>query len=267
VFSLFVSAHALCFLFVARDKKKTPFPSKTNKTNKPKQKKIAGIILDNYARGRRRHLWLSTSGDLHLDAARDLRDLGVHVPVVNGVQTLDRETRALGLARDLQHGVLFSTYASLVSAGGKAGGRGSRTDQIVAWLLGDASGGAGAGGGAGASARASEFDGLVVFDECHKAKNFVAGKEAQSTKVATAVIELQRRLPNARVLYASATGVSEVSNMAYLLRLGLWGAGTAFADFDAFLSSMKTRGTSFLELLALELKAQGKYVARGLSFR
>ena len=29
------------------------------------------------------------------------------------------------------------------------------------------------------------FDGCIVFDECHKAKNFVPGKEAQSTKVST----------------------------------------------------------------------------------
>lgn len=44
---------------------------------------------------------------------------------------------------------------------------------MVDWLVG--------GGGAGGSREA--FDGLVVFDECHKAKNFVAGKEANSTKV------------------------------------------------------------------------------------
>lgn len=44
----------------------------------------------------------------------------------------------------------------------------------------------------------------------HKAKNFVPGKEGQSTKVAAAVIALQKTLPLARVLYASATGVSEV---------------------------------------------------------
>lgn len=43
-----------------------------------------------------------------------------------------------------------------------------------------------------------------------QAKNFVHGKEGQSTKVAAAVIELQKRLPRARVLYCSATGVSEV---------------------------------------------------------
>ncbi len=30
---------------------------------------------------------------------------------------------------------------------------------------------------------------------------------------------------------------------------------------------MKRRGVSFLEMLAMEMKAEGKYVARGLSFR
>lgn len=44
-----------------------------------------------------------------------------------------------------------------------------------------------------------------------QAKNFVPGQDSKSTKVAAAVIELQQRLPRARVLYCSATGVSEVS--------------------------------------------------------
>ena len=39
------------------------------------------------------------------------------------------------------------------------------------------------------------------MDECHKAKNFVPGKEAQSTKVAAAVLALQEALPKARVVY------------------------------------------------------------------
>jgi hypothetical protein len=55
--------------------------------------------------------------------------------------------------------------------------------------------------------------------------------------------------------------------MAYMERMGLWGPGSAFQDFEAFLDSMKHRGVSFLEMLAMELKSEGKYVARGLSFR
>lgn len=40
----------------------------------------------------------------------------------------------------------------------------------------------------------------IVFDECHKAKN------ASSTKMGKAVLDLQNKLPLARVVYASATG-------------------------------------------------------------
>lgn len=39
-----------------------------------------------------------------------------------------------------------------------------------------------------------------MFDECHKAKN------ATSTKMGKAVLDLQHKLPLARVVYASATG-------------------------------------------------------------
>jgi hypothetical protein len=55
----------------------------------------------------RRHLWLSTSTDLNVDAGRDLRDLDAHIPLINGCTGLDKGTRALGLAKDLQEGVLF----------------------------------------------------------------------------------------------------------------------------------------------------------------
>ncbi|WIA22798.1 hypothetical protein OEZ86_009751 [Tetradesmus obliquus] len=238
-----------------------------------KGRQIAGVILDNYIRGRRRHLWLSTSTDLHVDAGRDLRDLGAHIPLINGCAGLDRGTRALGLAKDLQEGVLFLTYSTLISAG--KGGR-SRMEQVVEWLVGGTnsspqpqagSSKAGDTAAAAAAAGAQAWDGLIVLDECHKAKNFTPGKEAQSTKVASAVIDLQAMLPNARVLYCSATGVSEVANMAYMERMGLWGPASPFPDFAAFLESMRKRGVSFMELLAMEMKAAGRYVARGLSFR
>lgn len=41
----------------------------------------------------------------------------------------------------------------------------------------------------------------------------------------------------------------QVGNMAYLTRMGLWGPGTAFTNFETFLDSMKQRGVSFLEML------------------
>ena len=51
-----------------------------------------------------------------------------------------------------------------------------------------------------------------------------------------------------------------------MARLGFWGRGTPFHD-AAFIDAMKHRGVGFLEMLAMEMKASGKYVSRGLSFR
>jgi len=49
-------------------------------------------------------------------------------------------------------GVLFSTYSTLI--GSARGTKSSRIDQIIKWCGGE------------------KFDGLLVFDECHRAKNF-----------------------------------------------------------------------------------------------
>lgn len=62
-------------------------------------------------------------------------------------------------------------------------------------------------------------------------------------------------------------GASEPRNLGYMERLGLWGPGnTAFPDFAAFLSAIGSRGVAALELVAMDLKAQGVYVARTLSY-
>jgi hypothetical protein len=61
-----------------------------------------------------------------------------------------------------------------------------------------------------------------------------------------AVIELQRRLPNARVLYVSATGATEASNLGYMQRLGLWGPGTSFVSKHEFIDLLQQQGISEL---------------------
>ena len=64
-----------------------------------------------------------------------------------------------GLPADFKEGVIFSTYATLVSSVNKSGAfsstKSSRLQQLVDWCGGE------------------DFDGCLVFDECHKAKNFV----------------------------------------------------------------------------------------------
>ena len=73
-------------------------------------------------------------------------------------------------------------------------------------------------------------------------------------------------MPKARVVYSSATGVTELNNLAYCERLGLWGKGSPFSGFEDFLNVVSKRGVFFLEMLAMELKRSGAYVSRGLSF-
>ena len=200
-----------------------------------KGRQLAGIILDQLSRGSKRHVWFSISSDLRTDAERDLHDLGCFVPVHDGCQGLDKSNKGFGLAREAQSGVLFSTYSTLISAtsGQKAKGA-SRLSQLVEWCGGPA------------------FEGCLLFDECHKAKNWT-GKEETSSKVAQAVLELQRVLPLARVVYCSATGASDLSNMAYMERLALWGPLSAFPDFESFCNGVTNRGVGGLESARAEV--------------
>lgn len=80
------------------------------------------------------------------------------------------------------------------------------------------------------------------------------------------MLELQRKLPKARIVYASATGASEPKNMAYMVRLGLWGQGTSFPEFKDFYEAVETRGVGAMEMVAIEMKLRGVYIARQLSF-
>jgi hypothetical protein len=216
-----------------------------------KGRQCAATILNCIARGRPRHLWFSVSRTLRYDAERDFQDLGAHgVQVIDGCQELDHRSKKT--FTKAPQGVLFSTYATLTSSGRKRNNS-TRLDAIVNWCL-------------SSSSSSSEFDGVIVFDECHRAKNFVPGKEESSSRVARCVMELQEKLPNARVIYCSATGVSEISNCAFMSRLGLWGKGTAFADYKSFVDDMNRRGVAALELLAMDMKASGAYVSRTLGF-
>ncbi|XP_055343644.1 protein strawberry notch homolog 1-like isoform X2 [Paramacrobiotus metropolitanus] len=214
-----------------------------------KGRTIAGIIYENWLLGRRKALWLSVNNDLKFDAERDLQDIGAgELPVHNLTKT---RYAALNSSENgkITKGVLYSTYSCLIGESSSPRTEcGTRIKQILKWC-----------GGA-------KFDGVLVFDECHRAKNLCPSAGGKPTKTGLAVLDIQRLLPKARVIYASATGASEPRNMAYMTRLGLWGEGTPFKDFFEFMSSIEKRGVGAMEMVAMDMKLRGMYIARQLSF-
>ena len=230
-----------------------------------KGRQIAAVLRDSMCRGRTRHLWVSVSRELVLDASRDLRDLGCHCQVHDGSELLNQTAnkgKGLGAGGDLGKGVLFVTYSLLVS------GQGRRMEEIIQWLSGDKTRSHTGKKRASTDFTQSQleieksFNGVIVFDEAHKAKNLEA-----DTHTAKLVLKLQERLCHARILYCSATGVSDIKHMVYANRLGLWGAGsTLYPTFQSFQQTLSSRGIGSLEMLALEMKQMGTFVARTLSW-
>jgi len=209
-----------------------------------KGRTIAGIIYENFLNGRRKSIWLSVSTDLKLDAERDLKDIGAKIPVyLLGKFTYGRRI-------NVDSGVIFTTYSGLVSKSQSLKGvLGSRMGQLTSWV-------------------GSDFDGVLVFDECHKAKNISMTKNKKTqSKAAEFAVEIQKRLPKARVVYASATGASETKHLGYMVRLGIWGEGTPFETFSDFCGAIEKRGVGAMELVAVDLKMRGSYIARQLSFK
>ena len=211
-------------------------------TGAGKGRQLASILMDRWLRGSRRHLWISESNALIEDARRDWQALGglaLDIQPLSKIKPNARIRKA--------DGILFASYATLRSGTGEK----TRLQQLLEWC-------------------SEEFEGLILFDEAH-AMGGVAGGEGRfgatkGSQQGVIGVELQNRLPRARVVYASATGASDVNNLAYAVRLGLWGEGTAFPDRTSFISRIHEGGIAAMELVARELKAMGVYTARALSY-
>ena len=214
-------------------------------TGAGKGRQVAGILLDNWLKGRRRAVWISKSDKLIDDAQRDWSALGQERLLITPLARFRQ-----GTPIRLDQGILFTTYATLRSDAREE--RVSRVQQIVDWL-------------------GRDFDGVIVFDESHALRN-AAGEKSQRgeqspSQQGRAGLRLQHALPDARVLYVSATGATTVHNLAYAQRLGLWGgADFPFATRAEFVEAIEAGGVAAMEVLARDLKALGLYAARSLSY-
>jgi hypothetical protein len=214
-------------------------------TGAGKGRQLAGILLDNWLQGRRRAVWISRSDKLIEDAQRDWTALGQDK---RHIVPIGRFRQGAPIA--LKEGILFVTYATLRSP--ERQGKASRLSQIIAWL------------GRG-------FDGVILFDEAHAMANAaVTSSERGARKPSQqgqAGLRLQHALPEARVVYCSATGATTVENLAYAQRLGLWGSEEfPFPTRESFVAAIQQGGIAALEVVARDLKSLGLYASRSLSY-
>ena len=255
-------------------------------------RQIAANILEHYRTGGMKVLWVSVSTDLREDAARDLRDLNVTQAIALAEEKLYPESATTlipmgDLDKMIGDSILFCTYSFLVSGSAKkyekfsgeskrkrkedtittpglnpdsnmqiktgtkslenvfGDRKKSRSWQILSWL----------GKDKGKSA-------LLIFDECHKAKN-LKSLDGMPSRSAQVVLELQKELPDAKVIYASATGASEPADLAYMERLGSF----KFDSMNAMVKIINKASHSGCEIASMGLKANGAYLCRSLSFK
>ena len=214
-----------------------------------KGRQLAGIILDNFNQGRTKAVWVSAKKELFEDAIRDWSDLGGDPDKVFNYTNATTRKKLPGM----NDGILFVTYDTL-KGGSKDKGetKGTKHIDVIEKWLGD------------------DFDGVIVFDESHKMANLKPTKKGfgktKASEIAIAGNKLQNDMKNARVVYASATGATNIENLAYAQRLGLWGEGTQFADEEDFITKIGSSGIAAMELVARDMKAMGVYLARSISY-
>ena len=214
-------------------------------TGAGKGRQSSGIILDNWLRGRRKALWISKSDKLLEDAQRDWSALGMERLLISPLSRFPQ-----GKPITLAEGILFTTYATLRSD--DRGEKVSRVKQIVNWL-------------------GADFDGVIIFDESHAMQNAAGGKgergDVAASQQGRAGLRLQHALPDARIVYVSATGATTVHNLAYAQRLGLWGGEDfPFVTRAEFVEAIEAGGVAAMEVLARDLRALGLYTSRSLSY-
>ena len=222
-----------------------------------KTRTIAGVLLDamNRKLGKGKALIVSKNSDLFDSAKSDFEPFGL----ADNLFELDEKGRKrLGFG----NGIAFTTYDGLtenyagtdakgnIRSAGKRGKTTSRYAELVRWL-------------------GKDFDGVIAFDEAHSAaKDDGSGPSPKGqVKRAQAVIDLQAALPNARILYLTATSAYDAGDLRFLQRMGLWGEGTGFRNLAEFSAAINKGGLSMMEMLTQGMKARGQYCSRSISFK
>lgn len=171
--------------------------------------------------------------------ARDERTRVAWVSASTRLQTdAYSELAAVGLSEEeRQECVCFASYSRLQAT--------ERSSSVAAWL-----------GGGGRA--------ILVLDESHMIRN----TRNVSAKSIVGLIEAVRRVRSLDVLYSSATACSLPKHCEYMEGLGLFGCSESpFARFEDLTRAFRKHGPALMELMAIDMRARGVYVARQLSVK
>ncbi len=214
-------------------------------TGAGKGRQSAGIILDNWLQGRRKAIWISKSDKLLEDAQRDWGALGMERLLVDTAVALPAGHRHPAWRRYPFHDLCHATVRR--PPGEAFAGQADR--RMVGLRL-----------------RRSDHFRRVPCDAERRRRRGARGDVAPSQQ-GRAGLRLQHALPDARVVYVSATGATTVHNLAYAQRLGLWGGEDfPFANRAEFVEAIENGGVAAMEVLARDLRSLGLYAARSLSY-
>ncbi|MCK9479845.1 MAG: strawberry notch family protein, partial [Firmicutes bacterium] len=218
-------------------------------TGTGKGRTIAATILDSVRRGDERAVWFSQNKDLYRDANRDITAVWGDKKTDTTINLFEGGKKA---DASLSNGnITYMTYSTLQQNYQDAD---SNLNKLIGSL-------------------GEDFNGVIVFDESHNISN-VGGEDSgrgrsKASKSAESAQELLARLPNAKALYVSATGIPKAERLPYLSRLGLWGDGTDFAtsgELIAAITQNPDAELALMETLSQMLKRKGLYVSRNLSY-
>ena len=210
-----------------------------------KTRTLLGIVLETHCRATkeeeerveprtcisRKHLWLTLNETLVKDAKRAIASLSDgRLPLIDK-----------GILENTSVGVLVEGYNAFI--------RKPTYNKVTEWL------------NHGLKDSKEEFDGVIVLDEYHKFKS-------EKAKVRMKIEEILRTYPMARIVFSSATGLSDLDDFRILGRLGLWGDDKIHAmyrTYDELRDRFSRLPDAFQSILARELKRRGAMISRQLS--
>lgn len=207
-----------------------------------KTNEFCGAIMDQWIRGKKRHI-IVVERSKHVEHVKGAWSMIGGDPK----NVLFQGDRGAGESLPSRDGIMVTTYALIRDD--------RRYNSLVEWAN-----------------ETNVMDGVLVFDEAHNMRNAVednfdegSGKKNQSQQ-GMAGVELQAALPRAGVIYASATMATDVYNLGYAQRLGLWGENAPFQSETSFISELHSLDEAALEQICIDLKSAGRYCSRTLSF-